>query len=284
MKAAVKLLVLSGLPASGKSTYAKSLVLKGWVRTNKDELRQTMNGGKWSKQNELLVTSYHNKIVHAALTAGRNVVVDNTNLNPSHTMDLQAIAQDTGSDFLQKYFEVSVDEAIKRDLDRPGSVGSKVIRQMDAQYIHPPKPAPIYNDDLPDAIIVDIDGTLAHGTGRSPYDYSLVHTDRLDHTVSAMVSLYRHSQTCRIIIVSGRDDDCKNETRQWLRDKRVRYDALYMRLTGDKRDDRIVKQEIYEANIKGRLNVLFVLDDRDRVVRMWREQGLKCLQVADGDF
>jgi hypothetical protein len=87
-----------------------------------------------------------------------------------------------------------------------------------------------------------------------------------------------------IVIVSGREAICKPETEQWLADNGIRYDELYMRAAEDKRDDRIVKQEIYEANIKPRFNVRFVLDDRDRVVKMWREQGLKVLQVAEGDF
>ena len=47
-----KLLILKGLPASGKSTYAKELVSKGWKRVNKDDLRSMIDGGKWSKKNE----------------------------------------------------------------------------------------------------------------------------------------------------------------------------------------------------------------------------------------
>ena len=53
---------------------------------------------------------------------------------------------------------------------------------------------------------------------------------------------------------------------------------------GNKLDDTIIKRNIYEDMIKPRVNVRCVLDDRDRVVKMWREQGLKVLQVAEGDF
>jgi adenylate cyclase class IV len=59
---------------------------------------------------------------------------------------------------------------------------------------------------------------------------------------------------------------------------------LFMRQAGDNRDDRIVKREIYEREIKGRYNVRFVLDDRNKVVALWRDLGLPCFQVADGDF
>lgn len=57
-----------------------------------------------------------------------------------------------------------------------------------------------------------------------------------------------------------------------------------MRPAGDQRDDRIVKEEIYRREIEGKYNVRFILDDRDKVVRRWRELGLPCFQVADGDF
>ncbi|UOF77949.1 polynucleotide kinase [Caudoviricetes sp.] len=149
--------------------------------------------------------------------------------------------------------------------------------------------APPYNPELPDCIIVDIDGTLAHMTDRSPYDYSKVSTDVVDVTVAGIVQKYYQRDIqdlpdVYIIIVSGREDGCKAETVQWLSDHSIKYDEIHMRKHGDNRDDRIVKKEIYEEFIKPRFNVRFVLDDRDRVVKMWREEGLKVLQVAEGDF
>ena len=154
-----------------------------------------------------------------------------------------------------------------------------------AQYTPPP-----YSEDLPNCIIVDIDGTLAHMTGRSPYDYSQVHTDILDENVAHIVRRYAHRDMLEeipdtyIVIVSGRNSRCRPETAEWLANNNIPYDALYMRQDEDYRDDRIIKREIYEEFIKPRFNVRFVLDDRDRVVKMWRENGLKVLQVAEGDF
>jgi hypothetical protein len=57
-----------------------------------------------------------------------------------------------------------------------------------------------------------------------------------------------------------------------------------MRKKGDFRKDSVVKKEIYEKYIKDNFNILFCLDDRNQVVNMWREIGIKCLQVQDGDF
>jgi hypothetical protein len=57
-----------------------------------------------------------------------------------------------------------------------------------------------------------------------------------------------------------------------------------MRKYGDFRQDSIVKREIYERFIAPDYDILCVLDDRNSVVSMWREIGLTCLQVAEGDF
>jgi hypothetical protein len=57
-----------------------------------------------------------------------------------------------------------------------------------------------------------------------------------------------------------------------------------MRPSNDSRKDEVVKEELYRTHIEKRFNVRFVLDDRDRVVKLWRRLGLPCLQVADGGF
>ena len=64
----------------------------------------------------------------------------------------------------------------------------------------------------------------------------------------------------------------------------VKFIDLLMRKDNDDRKDSIVKKEIYDNEILGKYNVLFVLDDRDQVVKLWRSLGLVCLQVANGDF
>lgn len=50
------------------------------------------------------------------------------------------------------------------------------------------------------------------------------------------------------------------------------------------RKDVVIKRELFDRYIRDNYQVLFVLDDRNQVVDMWRELGLKCLQVAPGDF
>lgn len=288
-----KLIMTKGLPASGKTTYAREL--KDFKRVNKDDLRSMLDNGKWSKTREQFVLKVRDYIIDTALAHGHNVVVDDTNLAPLHKLNLHNLAVSNNAEFeIADFTDVPLEECIKRDQKRPNYVGEKVIRDMHntflkkkgdvAQYTQPG-----FNPELPFCLIVDIDGTLAHGTGRNMYDYSQVHTDAVDITIRELVALHTVKDEAEnpqnyIVIVSGREDNCKELTEQWLKDHGIHYDEIYMRKTGDKRDDRIVKKEIYEEFIKPRFNVRFVLDDRDRVVKMWREEGLKVLQVAEGDF
>jgi uncharacterized HAD superfamily protein len=138
---------------------------------------------------------------------------------------------------------------------------------------------------LPNAIICDIDGTLAHRTNRGPYDTSKYADDTKDDLVHALfANLCRHYDATRII-VSGRSEDFRAVTEQWLKDHTVSYKHLYMRPSGNVENDRIIKRHIYEQLIKPHYNVICCIDDRNRVVDMWRnELNLICLQVADGDF
>lgn len=127
--------------------------------------------------------------------------------------------------------------------------------------------------------MVDIDGTLAHMQDRSPYDYSKVMSDTLDDVIADITRKYK-----TVVVMSGRPESCREDTENWLRKHAVRFDKLFMRTTGDNRKDSIVKLELYKEHVEPNYNISFILDDRNQVVKMWREQGLKCLQVAEGDF
>ena len=284
--------MLKGLPASGKSTWAKEQVRlsKGKTkRVNKDDLRAMIDDGEWSKDNEKFILSVRDSVIVDALFQHKDVIVDDTNLAPKHEKDLRHIASELDAEFEVKWFDTPLAECIRRDMLRPNPVGKKVIRHFYEQIKDLYEPKIEHNPNLPDCIIVDIDGTLAHMNGRSPYDYTKVNTDVVDPVVADIVRRYRtvdimEENPLYVIIVSGREDSCKEVTKQWLEDNYIPYDELHMRKADDDRDDRIVKKEIFDAWIKDRYNVKFVLDDRNRVVEMWRSLGLKVLQVGEGDF
>lgn len=297
-----KVLFLKGIPGSGKSTYARELVDKGgWKRVNKDDLRAMLDGGKWSKKNEQFVKDLRDEIIVTALDDGYNVVVDDTNIQGDHIGHITELVLDKlphltlKLDFETKFFDTPVAECIRRDSLRPNPVGKKVIRRMYDLVKDEYFPKVEHNPDLPTCIIVDIDGTLAHMNGRSPYDYTKVSEDTVDPVVRELVNSYATKNIDLppenyIVVVSGRDDTCREDTEKWLKDNHIIFDELFMRdhtrvnEDGTKVDDTIIKKEIYDQYIKPRYNVRFVLDDRDRVVQMWRKQGLKVLQVEEGSF
>lgn len=277
-----KIIMMKGLPGSGKTTIAKEMYTENTVRVNKDDIRMMM-GTAWSKSNENIVLLARDSIIGGALEQGKDVVVDDTNFAPKHEERLRVLAEQFGADVVVHHVDTPVEECIKRDKLRQNPVGEDVIMNMYRQFIVPPTPT----GDMPEdnkAIIVDIDGTLAHMDGkRNPYDYSKVGGDRCDEVIRDMVNRY-YEDKVRVIIVSGRNNDCENETRNWLKDNGVKFDELHMRMRSDTREDSIVKREIFDMYIKPFYNVMFVLDDRNRVVRMWRDVGLKCLQVNEGNF
>lgn len=275
-----KLLILKGLPASGKSTYAKELVAKGWKRVNKDDLRSMIDDSKWSKENEKTIINAELELASLFLISGYNVVVDDTNF--AYVEKWKEFADMNSIDFEVKFFDIPLMECIERDAKRGDkSVGAKVIMRMYDQYLKPEPPE--YSDDKQNCYIFDIDGTLAKMNGRSPYDYSKVHTDIPNHNITMINRLLAQSGL-PIIIVSGRTDDCLVETIQWLDANAIKYNKVFMRASGDLRNDAVVKKEIYDNKIKDKYNVLAVFDDRNRVVDMWRSLGITCLQVDYGNF
>ena len=147
------------------------------------------------------------------------------------------------------------------------------------------------------AIICDLDGTLAlKHDGRTWYDASTSDLDNPNEPVLALLRFVQEAnwhglnqeQNCQIIFLSGRQEKDREPTEKFLEKHRLNRYPLFMRTTDDFRNDIVIKKELYEENIKGNYEILFVLDDRNSekcpVVDMWRELGLACFQVADGNF
>ncbi len=288
MKPKHKLLMLKGLPASGKSTYAKDLVrTQKYKRVNKDDLRAMIDDSVFGgKPYEKFITKIEDFIICDALEKGLSVVVDDTNLHPRNERRLKEFAEKYHAEFEICFFDATVEECIKRDAKRQKPVGGKVIMHMYTSFLKPKEvycQSIKYNPDLKWAIICDIDGTLAKMHNRSPYEWSKVGEDHVNHPIKDIINTYSGNRF-EIIVVSGRDGICAFETQQWLDNNSICYDKIHMRPVGNQEKDSIIKERIYSEHIKDKYNVLFVLDDRNQVVDMWRSLGLTCLQVAPGDF
>jgi hypothetical protein len=94
-----------------------------------------------------------------------------------------------------------------------------------------------------------------------------------------------HAAGNAIVFCTGRDEYSRAETEGWLDlFVGVPYEGLFMRPWRDGRRDSIVKQEIFESQIRDRWRIVGVFEDRQHVVRMWRSLGLTVFQVAEGDY
>lgn len=286
-----KVIILQGLPGSGKSTWAKEQVAKGgYTRINKDDLREMLHNSKWSKANEKLVLSIRDSIMIKGLRKGDDIIIDDTNLAQKHISRIQEIAEEQGKLDGKTYtvdlkrFDTPLHECIENDLKRARSVGERVIRQMHEQYMRPGLRVE-QNEDFPAAIISDLDGTLAIIGNRNPYNPEKheIAYDKIDSEVEALLKT-KQKFGYKIIICSGRSSKYLKETDDWLKKNGITPDLFLMRKEGDIRKDSIVKKEMFMKHILPKYNVNLVLDDRAQIVDTWRDMGLNVWQVRDGNF
>ncbi len=276
-----------GLPASGKSTWAKAQIAEDpgvYKRINKDDMRSMFDLSRWSKKNEKFVLAMRDQMILAALEEGWHVIVDDTNLHEKHEKRIRELVKGKATVEIQDFTDVPIKTCIERDLKRVASVGEKVIRDMAKRFLPRPEIEEVqYVEGLPHAIIVDLDGTLVRIGDRSPFDASDQSTDTLNKNVARIVDRCR-ADGVKIFLVTGRPNKYRDATVEWLEAHGVQYDGLYMRPTGDRREDTTIKTEGWKRNFAWRYNIDFILEDRSRVVAAYRELGLPVWQVAEGNY
>jgi len=310
-----ELIITRGLPASGKSTWARTWVDEDpaeRARVNRDDLRSNLYGtARPTHRQESAIGVVQQAAVRALLAVGRSVVVDDMHLRARYVSAWVELAAQAGAEFaVHDFTDVPLEECVRRDAERAArgdrAVGEDVIRDLQLRFLASgrglpasalvPKRAseasgdagPAYQPDpeLPVAWLVDIDGTLAlmatTAGARSPFEWHRVGEDAPN---PAVVDLVRSlDAAAAIVVMSGRDESCRALTEQWLARHQVPYAGLFMRPAGDSRKDSIVKRELFDRHVADRWAVRGVIDDRRQVVEMWRAMGLMCAQVAPGDF
>lgn len=288
-----KILILCGPPANGKSTYAREFI-KGktdWVIVNRDSLREG-RGEYWVPSQEDYISDLEEFSIRAAIKRNYNVIIDATNLNPKTQEKWRKIATETKSSIEFKEFYIPYKEALERDKNRERSVGEKVLKNFYLKY-YPDKYAEEISDkryilkqnkSLPKCIICDLDGTLCLHQGRSPYDLTKVSEDKPNDPLVDLLRVL--SGSIDVIFFSGREGtkQCREDTAKWINDNvNIPY-QLYMRKEKDYRPDEVIKEELYNEIIKDNYYCVAIFDDRNRVIKKWREMGLLACQVYEGNF
>lgn len=305
-----KMIVLQGPPACGKSTKAKELLNQYGadkaIIVCRDSIREAC-GEYWVPSREDYISDVEEFTVKNALVRDLIPIIDATNLNPKTIEKWKRIAKEYKVEIQWVSVVVPYQEALKRDSnpDRKRPVGKKVLRDFYKRY-YPHLIAPMtderymldWDPSRRKAIIVDIDGTLALRNNRSPFDYEKACDDIADFRMCNIIaSLIESDENYEVFFLTGREDtgNCRRITEEWIEthvytkhghDGFLPVDnwELLMRSEGDHRPDEVVKKEIWEERIKPWFDVVAVFDDRDRVVKMWRNEGLLCLQPYYGDF
>lgn len=288
-----KVIILRGIPGSGKSTYAKQLVEENpnaYKRINRDDLRAMFDNGYVSKGNEKFVRQVRDVLIVKALEDGKHVIVDDLNLSDSNLVRVRQLVHEFNKAHNDevtvevKEMDTPLEVCIQRDAARDKKVGESVIRDMHRRFFSEAERYAVQDASLPKAVICDLDGTLALMNGRNPFDASVCEQDLLNIPVNNVLENYR-KLGYKIILLSGRQDQFRAQTERWLVKHGVEYEVLLMRKFKDNRKDSIIKREIFDAHILGKYFIELVLDDRNQVVNMWRDElKLPCFQVYYGDF
>jgi predicted kinase len=315
-----QIIVTRGLPGSGKSTWAERVVQEeDWphVIVERDQLRYLITRKYWTGDQEVeeKVTRLQEGLVRRYLKEDLSVIISDTHLPDRSVKKWLKIGHEFNvpvevKDFRHIPLELVLDNNAARNHWSGKYVDPAVIKDKYNRFIKgrdltkvvtytpstkaeiEPYVQPVEADlppFTPEAVIFDIDGTLAVMGDRSPYDGEKVWMDTPHPDVVKALEFYDLAGT-DIIIVSGRDEVYREVTEKWLSDNGIWYHALYMRPTeeGNKREDSIIKYELFNQHIRPKgYRILGVYDDRHRVLRMWRALGLTTFHVNGpdaGDF
>lgn len=301
-----KFIICRGIQGSGKSTWSKRYVKEHgsdkWMRVNNDDIRN-MLGDYWVTSRERIVSSILNHAIQEGMSKGMNIIVDNMNLNEKTCAHLEHIVEEYNSESFDVTYEVeykdffiTLEEAILRDSLRPNPIGEAVIRKTYKTYrrlfylsddVRPKYNGSKYKEDgdaKRSAVILDLDGTVALNEGdREWYGEDAERgylQDTLHEGVADVVRTYCQFRDYDLIVLTGREDTelGREMTLKWLDNNYLYPTKLIMRPKGDYRKDFVVKEEQFKTIIEPEWYVHVVFEDRQKVVDMWRNLGLLCLQ------
>lgn len=317
----MKIIFTVGVSAAGKSSWTGSQKKMGYVILDRDKFRKKIlkerdptyhsnEVNMWSKYNWEWEGEVNERIIECLKKYIKNqvdIVICETNLSyaigkyaphyqrwtksihdkPVNNTDaILELATNAGYTVEEKFFPVEYSEALTRDRKRIDSVGDHVITMQWRQWVELPESCNgihkyVRDESLPKAIVVDIDGTVANNHGRSPYDWEKVGEDTPITEVVNLVNMYHKTGDYKIVFLSGRNEICRDLTTEWLNRYFTDYELIMRPDELKYEKDRKIKEQQFNAHIAPRYNVEFAIDDRNQVVQLWTDIGLKVFDVGN---
>lgn len=292
----MKITLLVGPPGSGKSTLARKMAAEtGAVYVNQD-----------SQQGE------HMDIFFDAVLNGKDIIVDRMNFNkqqrakyldyakykqPTYQSEIIVLHENYETCLARVRARFGNHETINEEKSARGALQTfftKYERPLEGE-------ADVLTFKYPEGpkekvIVCDLDGTLCDVEHRRHHvrkpagekkDWKAFFDGIPDDPVNQWcldIILKFAIGGISTVFCSGRDDNQRKNTRDWLVKYGVGHLPLYMRNRHDPRQDSIVKENILDFELLTRYEPYFMIDDRKQVVDMWRRRGFVCLQCDEGDF
>lgn len=277
--------------------------------------------GQFNRRLEEFMKQVSYDIARTFAGLGFNLIIDNTNLSERTRDTWRMLAKNLDMDFETYAVPATVEDCVQRDRRRTGTdrVGRAVIERMalwngfikfdDAALVIVDMDGTLSDSSQRQKYISgkclecegksggyvvqeNLDGGL--GVYKCPTcegrkvkkDWGAffrnASEDKPRASVETLVRIYAaHEHKYKVIIVSGRPiDQCGILTEDWLERHKIPYSHLFMRQGYDKRADTVIKKEILDKLPKDK--VVLAIDDRPSIIRMWRENGIRVLDVGDG--
>lgn len=260
------------------------------VRLNKDLTREMLHFSKFTGKNEGMTRDAVRNLAKMFLTAKKNVIIDDTNLNEGTMQGWKDLAKEMEAKVeIVDMTDVPVEVCVYRDNTREKAVGGTVIKNMALR-------AGLKPFAQGSVVLCDIDGTIADTKHRLHYVkvaegekkdwkgfFSEMHLDPVRQDVKEiLIQHYNEGKT--IIFLSARPDNYKDVTLKWLADNYLSFAyTLIMRQAHDKRPDTETKRDMLNMHFPDKGVIHSIIDDRPAIVRLWREMGItNVLDVGAG--
>lgn len=291
-----------GVPASGKSTWAKQWVVAApnRVRINRDDIREELFGkeyhGNQTGKAEIRVTEHEYERIQRALRENKSVVSDNMHMNPRFLKAYHNMAKEAGLKLQHRDFPISKEEAFRRNAARERVVPEHVIEKIYEEHVGPNGEFHYFDGDYTPREFVapekpgqmaygfDLDGTLSDTRRITHYVKRPKHRDfDMFHRASfftppnpEVLQILRDAKAAGFAVLgtTARGEAYRAVTELWMHNNGFEVDNLFMREHGDSRSDYEVKTEMLETKIKPYYDLVHQVDDNVAAVKAFREGGI----------